>query len=741
MGIQRWSIVISILFVVSVLTACGSGGGGDAEPAPEPAPEPSMGAIEGEVELRSSIGSSTLDAGQGLPNGGPMDRLTPPSDAEFVPGDVIVGYDEGLSAQSLSTLDVDGADLEMVRSLAPIAAGVLRDPSLSAGETLAVVEELAARPGVRYAHPNYLASVAATPNDPIYRDGLQWHYDAIGLPEAWDVTTGSAAVTVGIVDSGILYVEGEPDLSHPDLEGKVVPGYDFVSDVRNSGDFDGRDPNPYDWSPTTSHGTHVAGTVAAATDNGRGVAGVDWNARILPVRVLGVSGSGSLIDIVQGTLWAAGLPVAGVPDNRNPAHVVNLSLGGGPACTGLWQDALDAIRSSSPNQAVVVAAAGNDTQDARNVAPASCRNVITVGATGYDDTRAPYSNYGARIDVMAPGGDVFSDLDGNGLPDGVVSTDFGAGRTAEGYEYKQGTSMAAPHVAGVVSLMKSLDEDLTFDEALFALTGTAEPLAPGACAPFADAACGAGLVNAPDAIRAVRDGAIPAPGIGTLTFEPATLDLGTFDGARDLTLRNSGSQPLAWQATRFVTNPDNPADLPDFTIEMSRLQGQVPANGTQELQLRVNRDLVTVPGYYEFAVEFVVDGEAVFLGGSFVTADASAPELGGPMVVAAFIDTGGDELEVSGSQESSGVLTAYRFDAKPGENVVVAWSDENDNLEVDEGDFLGTYPEPVLVQAGGVERAIDVMLDPVVPTGAGQAGKALPNEATKHALERLRSRE
>ena len=741
MKFHRLSIIISILAIISVLTACGSGGGGDTETAPEPTPEPSMGAIEGEVALRSSIGSSAHDAGHGLLNGGPMDWLAAPSDAEFVPGDVIVGYEEGLSAQSLSTFDVDGANLEMVRSLAPIAAGVLRDPSLSADETLAVVEELAARPGVRYAHPNYLSSLATTPNDPIYRDGLQWHYDAIGLPEAWGVTTGSADVIVGIVDSGIAYIEGEPDLSHPDLEGKVVPGYDFVSDVLNSGDLDGRDPLPYDWSPTSSHGTHVAGTVAAATDNGRGVAGVNWNARILPVRVMGANGRGSLIDTVQGTFWAAGLPVAGVPDNPNPAHVLNLSLGGTRACTGVEQDVFDLIRSSSPNRAIVVVAAGNDTQDARNVAPASCRNVITVGATGYDDTRAPYSNYGARIDVMAPGGDVSRDLDGNGLPDGVMSTDFGAGRTAEGYEYQEGTSMAAPHVAGVVSLMKSLDPELTFDEALFALTGTAEPLAPGACAPFGDAACGAGLVNAADALRAVRDDAIPTPEVGTLTFEPATLDFGTFDGARDLTLRNSGSQPLAWQATQFVTNPDNPADLPDFTIEMSQLQGNVPANGSQELQLQVNRDLVPTPGYYEFAVEFVVDGDAVFLVGSFLTADASAPTLSGPMIVAAFIDTGGDELEVSGSQESSGVLTAYRFDAKPGENVVVAWSDENDNVEIDEGDFLGTYPEPVLVREGSVETAIDVILDPVVPTGVSLAGQAFPNEATKQALERLRSRE
>ncbi|MDR9391392.1 MAG: S8 family peptidase [Trueperaceae bacterium] len=670
-----------------------------------------------------------------------MEGLGDPGDAEFVPGDVIVGYEEGASVQSLATLDVEGADLEMVRALSPIAAGVLRDPSLSEDETLAVVAELAARPGVRYAHPNYLYTAAATPNDPIYLDGRQWHYDAIGLPEAWDVTQGSDGINVGIVDSGIVYLEGEPSVSHPDLAGKVHPGYDFVSDVRSSGDGNGRDPLPYDWSPDSSHGTHVAGTVAAATDNGRGVAGVDWNARIVPVRVMGANGFGNIVDIVDGTLWAAGLSVSGVPDNENPAHVLNLSLGGGPACPGLSQDAFDAIRSASPNQAVVVVAAGNEAQDARNVSPASCRNVITVGATGYDDTRAPYSNYGARIDVMAPGGDVSRDLDRNGFPDGVMSTDFGPGRTAEGYEYSQGTSMAAPHVAGVVSLMKGLDPELSFDEALFALTGTAEPLAPGACAPYADAACGAGLVNAPSALRAVRDGAIPTPEVGTLSFEPATIDLGAFDGVRAVTLRNGGSTALTWEARRFFASPDNPADLLDFTIEMDRLQGQVPAGGTQRVQLSVNRNLVTVPGYYEFAVEFVANGEAVFLPGSFLTSDASAPTLTGPMVVAAFLDTGGDEPEVSGSQEDPGVLTRYRFDVKPGDNTVIAWSDENGNVEIDEGDFLGTYPEIVPVGEGEVRTSIDLTLDPVVPTGVVGAAQGSPTDALKHVLEEMRSRD
>ena len=375
----------------------------------------------------------------------------------------------------------------------------------SIDEIKGLMRHLEGDPDFEYAEPDYIARPTATPSDPYYI--YQWHYfDALGginLPAAWDRATGLANVTVAVIDTGI-----RP--GHPDLAGWILPGYDFISDIPSANDGTGPDSDatdPGDWLTTAEaaaycpgnfaqssswHGTHVAGTIAAATSNGIGVAGVAANARILPVRVLGKCG-GYTSDIAEGIWWSAGYPsiYPGVPNNSNPARVINLSLGGYGLCGTTYQTAInDAVAAG----AVVVVAAGNDADDAAYYSPASCNNVITVAATGRGgDLAGDYSNYGNVVEISAPGG--------SGA-DKVLST-VNAGTTApttESYGYMSGTSQATPHVSGVVALLLGANPLLTPAQVLTTLQSTARPFAPAtSCAYFGD--CGAGIVDANAALR------------------------------------------------------------------------------------------------------------------------------------------------------------------------------------------------------------------------------------------------
>src|SRR5690625_4717737 len=195
------------------------------------------------------------------------------------------------------------------------------------------------------------------------------------------------------------------------------------------------------------HGSHVAGTIAAATNNNEGVAGVNWHASILPVRVLG-QGGGSMLDVYEGMMWAAGLSISGVPDNPNPARIINMSLGVSNPCEPGVQAFIQQVLQQG---VIVVVAAGNAGEDAANMQPANCPGVITVGAVDIGNSRAPYSNYGTVIDVMAPGGYMEEDLNKDGYPDGVLSINYGDYQAPYGmnYVFEHGTSMAAPHVSGL----------------------------------------------------------------------------------------------------------------------------------------------------------------------------------------------------------------------------------------------------------------------------------------------------
>lgn len=363
-------------------------------------------------------------------------------------------------------------------------------------KTLYRVKALSLDSEVQSAGLNYIRRILFIPNDPYYQ--YQWHYPQINLPQAWDVTTGANTI-VAVIDTGVV-------LSHPDLQGQLVAGYDFIKDPAVAGDGDGIDPNPddpgdhYDNGSSSFHGTHIAGTVAAATNNSVGVAGVAFSAKVMPLRALGIGG-GYDYDIEQAVRFAAGLAndSGTVPPRR--ADVINLSVGG-PGFSPGSQAAYDQARAAG---VVIVAAAGNDGIDEMNY-PAAFPGVIAVGAVDINKARAPYSNFGHWISVVAPGGNTAQDVNGDGRPDGVLSTATTdrSGALVNDYAIWQGTSMATPHVAGVIALMKAVAPSLTPQAITNLLTSGA--LTDDLGVPGKDDQFGYGLINASKAVTAAGGG-------------------------------------------------------------------------------------------------------------------------------------------------------------------------------------------------------------------------------------------
>jgi len=384
-------------------------------------------------------------------------------------------------------------------------------------DTLHIIKSLRRRADVKYAQPNYIHKRLAIPNDPQYP--RQWHYPLINLPQSWDVTTGSNTVIVAVIDTGVL-------LNHPDLENRLTSdGYDFISDPARALDGDGIDPDPDDpgdGSPGGSsfHGTHVSGIIAAETDNDTGVTGVTWFTRIMPLRALG-RGGGTDFDILQAVRYAAGLDNDSGTLPAQKADIINLSLGGSSVSPAA-QDIFTEVRGEG---IIIIAAAGNSASNTPFY-PAAYEGVVSVSAVDIKKDLTGYSNFGTTIDLAAPGGDNSADINVDGFPDGVLSTcgNDTTGAIEFAYCFFQGTSMAAPHMAGVVALMKAIYPALTPEELdILLISGSiTEDIGPIG----RDDQFGHGLIDAFGALVTAQNlaggGVLPL----TLIVNPAVLNFG-----------------------------------------------------------------------------------------------------------------------------------------------------------------------------------------------------------------------
>ena len=444
-------------------------------------------------------------------------------------------------------------------------------PGQDAETALAAWEQA---PGVTGVIPDIRALPLIDPIDPYYASQWDMHTPTTGKEGAanvaatWSTTTG-AGVVVAVIDTGRI--------DHPDLIANMPAGWgvDMIQNSATARDGDGRDMNPTDegdWSrnPSSWHGTHVAGTIGAA-QNDIGISGIAPNVSIQHVRVLG-AGGGSFNDVIDGIRWAAGLTTTwdgqqwsnyGLTVNAHPADIINMSLGGGGACWSTLQDAISQARAAGT---IVVTAAGNSTVDAASFTPANCNDTVTVASTGRVGGLAGYSNFGSSIDIAAPGGDTSRDS-------GILSTVATGATTATGYGYANynGTSMAAPHVAGVAALVASLHPTWGPNEIETALYAGVRPFPADSLRPCVTTSetptgsqrrCGVGLldavgalnmaqptliITAPDRLAAGESATVSAtsdlPGIVTLAVASASSANCTLSGAK-LTATQTGTCAL-----------------------------------------------------------------------------------------------------------------------------------------------------------------------------------------------------
>lgn len=668
------------------------------------------------VVVQAGRGASNyvLTLGQSLTEAG-GDRLRL-RDA-FAPGEAVVKFRENpvgslgaraqalrLTAQSqgeaqernrLLKLD-DGRRLEADATCAlpaalPDSMATVNEDTQARLDTLCMVKSLSQDADVESASPNYRRQALFVPNDPFY--ATQWHYPQINLPQAWDLTSGADTI-VAVIDTGVV-------LSHPDLQGQLVAGYDFISNVANALDGDGIDPDPNDVGDRSNpdgsssfHGTHVAGTVAAATNNALGVAGVAFGAKVMPLRAIGRFG-GDLYDIEQAVRYAAGLPndSGTVPPRR--ADVINLSLGS----TGSSASEQAVYEQARAAGVVVMAAAGNSRSSAPFY-PAAYSGVLAVSAATMDKTLAPYSNFGSWIDIAAPGGNTATDLNGDGKPDGILSTVASDADSTLVYDYViwQGTSMAAPHMAGVAALMKALAPNLTpqdVDNLLISGALTEDLGTPGWDSQF-----GYGQVNAYQAaVAAANTGGQPVNPTPVLAVSPEALNFGIALNSQTLTVRNGGSGEL----TANAPTEDSGGWLRVTPTEVN-------ASGIGVYTVSVNRAGLA-DGVYSATLTVTSSANTVQIRVIMQVATLSAGAIGQQYVLLTDPDTHETVAEATVERQEDGSYAYTLRDVPAGTYEIFSGSDANNNLLIcDVGESCGAYlttNEPVRIEVSADQSDLD----------------------------------
>lgn len=584
-------------------------------------------------------------------------------------------------------LNTQSGQKQRVKTGLSRAMAALRDRNPKAYRkvmTLREIKKMSLEAGVEYAEPNYIRHSLLTPNDPLYTN--QWHYRRIDLPLAWEITTGQEPdrppVIVAVIDTGVV-------LEHPDLSTQLIEGYDFISDPDRALDGDGIDANPDDPGDSTTigesswHGTHVAGTVAAASDNGIGGAGVSWGARIMPLRALGKNG-GTSFDIIQSVLYAAGIENFYGLSAEQPADIINLSLGGPSAS----QSERDAYQQARDRGVILIAAAGNENSSTPSY-PAAYEGVFSVSATDANNNRAPYSNFGETIALAAPGGNLARDANGDGEADGVLSAV--ARKDSEGnreprYALYQGTSMAAPHVAGVVALMKAVYPEL--DSEVFGVLLANGDLTDDIGASGRDDLYGYGLIDALKAVQRVErlaaDGQLPDwPPL--VTTDPESINLVDVDQA-SVTLTNEGGGDPS------ITDARTDVSWLSVALESS---GTTPELGTY----LVSADRSQLgDGFYRGHVIFTLDDNSevelqVFLQQGGASTEGQLPPIY-VLLLDAESEGGATVAQTSAQPAQDGNNVVYTFeDIEPGSYYLQAGSDlDADNFICQPGESCGLYP-------------------------------------------------